>query len=108
MNGFALRAIFQEGVTRYLQWVNTTAIGPDVCRIKSNSTALTPDEIICSLHYPDHDACNPVGAGGLITPGAKPVLLGVYISEYERCPSEHPTFYVRVFPHLSFIRLAMQ
>lgn len=119
MNNFSLRTIFQKGHWRFakyaqiLQWARTTAISRPEC-LRSMGRDSTPgkllkNEQLCVRDRPGSIACSRDGGGGLITRGKEPVIIGVYSWSWDDyCPSDTPNVFERVFPHLAFIKSAMQ
>lgn len=98
---------------RVLQWLRTTTMSLPECKqlhakgVPGNEKYLN-DEQICTGNTPEIAACHADYGGGLITQGLQPVLIGLLVTTWNGCPSPVPNVYERVFPHLGFIRSAMQ
>lgn len=90
---------------RILQWAHTTAISRAECsRLLSRGIGYGE---VCTKDKPNTGACSLDAGGGLITQGAKPVLIGVLATVWNGCPSPLPIIHTRVFQYLRFIRETM-
>lgn len=63
---------------------------------------------ICSFEAYGNNACIGDHGGGLIAHYPEQILIGVMSWAATPCPTNKPNVHARVFPHLKFIRSAMQ
>lgn len=94
-----------------MQWRPTTTLGRKECLLYMGDHVgkyfFTPTTI-CSSGAAGENACIGDHGGGLIGDYPKSILIGVLAWAATPCHTNQPNVHARVFPHLAFIRSAMQ
>lgn len=94
-----------------LQWVKTSAIGQEECRrlIGDGAEEFVLPDVLC--------ANNPPAVSGCVFDGGAPlvinhhnhtILIGIFSRTAADCDSPLPNFFVRVFPHVEFIKSVLE
>lgn len=91
-----------------LQWQNTVTLNRRICadRFGTNGTMIHANTL-CTINRRNLGACAADAGGPLTTRGTTKILIGIFSWHQATCGSGLPDVYVRIYPHLRFIRAAI-